>query len=84
MRLIAMGGGNQRFPLVVHDPTNSGVLKQVIVHALMDSEGNVVDSVFSAAADTALIQTAMDLVKRTKFSVGTQQTDAYINVRFVP
>jgi hypothetical protein len=84
MRLIAMGGGNQRFPLVIHDPTNSGVMKQVIVHALIDGNGNVVDSVFSAAADPALIDTALDLVRKTKFAVGTQQVDAYINVRFVP
>jgi len=74
-------GMNMRFPLNAHDPTNSGVLKQVIVHATIDSQGNVVDSALSAAADSALVEPALDLVKKTKFSPGTAM-DAYINVRF--
>ena len=84
MTLVPMGGGNQRFPLYTHDPTNSGMLKQVIVHALIDGEGNAIDTQFSAAADPTLIDTAIDLVKKTKFPVATPQMDAYINVRFVP
>jgi len=84
MRQVPMGGGNQRFPLVTHDPTNSGVLKQVIVHALLDDRGNAIDTVLSASADPALSEAALELVKQTKFGVGTPQTDAYINVRFVP
>jgi hypothetical protein len=77
-------GLNQRFPLYTRDTGNSGMLKQVIVHATLDSDGNAVETVFSAAADPGLIETAMDLVKKTKFSVAASQTDAYINVRFVP
>jgi hypothetical protein len=77
-------GLNQRFPLYTRDTTNSGMLKQVIVHATLDSDGNAIDTAFSAAADPSLIETAMNLVKKTKFSVATSQTDAYINVRFVP
>jgi hypothetical protein len=84
MSPVPMGGGNQRFPLMAHDPTNSGVLKQVIVHTLIDGTGNVIDSVVSATADPALSDTALALVKQTKFSAATPQTDAYINVRFVP
>ncbi len=82
MSRVPMGGGNQRFPLYAHDPTNSGMMKQVIVHALLDGQGNAIDTVLSAAADPSLADTALDLVKKTKFAVGTPQTDAYINVRF--
>jgi len=39
-------GLNQRFPLYTRDTTNSGMLKQVIVHATLDSDGNAVDTVF--------------------------------------
>ena len=74
-------GMNMRFPLNAPDPTNSGVLKQVIIHATIDNQGNVVDSQLSATADSALVEPALDLVKKAKFSPGSPM-DAYINVRF--
>jgi len=74
-------GMNMRFPLNAPDPTNSGVLKQVIIHATIDNLGNVVDSQLSAAADSALVEPALDLIRKTKFSAGAPM-DVYINVRF--
>ena len=73
---------NQRFPLFAHDPTNSGVIKPVIVHVTVDDQGNVVESEVSAAADPALVDQAIALVKRSKFSA--QRMDAYVAVRFRP
>jgi len=79
---MASGGMNMRFPLATHDPTNSGVLKQVIVHATADDQGNLVETEISAAADPALADQAIAVVRSSKFARG--RMDAYINVRFMP
>jgi hypothetical protein len=71
---------NQRFPLYAPDPTNSGVIKPVMIHVTLDDRGAVVESEVSAAADPALIDRALALVKSSKF--GGARMDAYIAVRF--
>jgi hypothetical protein len=73
---------NQRFPLFAHDPTNSGVIKPVIVHVTVDDQGQVVESEVSAAADPVLVDQAIALVKSSKF--GGHRMDAYVAVRFRP
>lgn len=73
---------NQRFPLFAHDPTNSGVIKPVIVHITVDDRGQVVESEVSAAADPVLVDQAVALVKSSKFSAS--RMDAYVAVRFRP
>jgi hypothetical protein len=56
------------------------VIKPVIVHVTLDHRGAVVESEVSAAADPALIDQALALVKSSKF--GGARMDAYISVRF--
>jgi hypothetical protein len=73
---------NQRFPLFAHDPTNSGLIKPVIVHVTVDDQGDVVESEVSAAADQTLVDQAIALVKSSRFSA--QRMDAYVAVRFRP
>lgn len=73
---------NQRFPLFAHDPTNSGLIKPVVVHVTVDDQGKVVESELSAASDPALVDQAMALVKSSKFS--GSRMDAYVAVRFRP
>ena len=73
---------NQRFPLFAHDPTNSGLIKPVIVHVTVNDQGEVVESEVSAAADPALVDKAIALVKSSKFSAS--RMDAYVAVRFRP
>ncbi len=73
---------NQRFPLFAHDPTNSGLIKPVIVHVTVDDRGQIVESEVSAAADPVLVDQAIALVKSSKFA--TQRMDAYVAVRFRP
>ncbi len=73
---------NQRFQLFAHDPTNSGLIKPVVVHVTVDDQGNVVESEVSAASDPALVDQAVALVKGSKF--GASRMDAYVAVRFRP
>jgi hypothetical protein len=73
---------NQRFPLFAHDPTNSGLIKPVIVHVTVDDQGDLVECEVSAAADQTLVDQAIALVKSSTFSA--QRMDAYVAVRFRP
>jgi hypothetical protein len=82
MQRTVMTAMNQRFPLFARDPTNSGVIKPVIVHVTIDDHGDVVESEVSAAADPALADQATALVKNSKF--GANRMDAYVAVRFRP
>lgn len=82
MQRTGMVPMNQRFPLFAHDPTNSGVIKPVIVHITIDDQGDVVESAISAAADPTLVDQAIAMVKSAKF--GANRMDAYVAVRFRP
>jgi hypothetical protein len=56
----------------------------VIVHCSIDVYGNVLEQELASAADPALAEIALDLVKETNFSAQGAQRQAYINVRFNP
>jgi hypothetical protein len=72
-----------RFSLNVPDESAGGRVRPVIVHASIDPAGNVLEEELSAAADPALAQPALDLVRKHNFGfAGVNQRDAYINVRF--
>jgi len=72
-----------RFSMDVPDFAGGGAVRPVIVHAIIDPSGKVIEEEVSAAADPALAQPALDLVKKHNFgSAGDAQRDAYINVRF--
>jgi len=74
-----------RFPMNVPNGPAGGVIQPVIVHATIDGHGKVLEEEVSSAANPALAQAALDLVKKTNFgAAGSTQREAYINVRFVP
>ncbi|HLK68829.1 MAG TPA: M56 family metallopeptidase [Bryobacteraceae bacterium] len=73
-----------RFPMQIPTPSVSGPAKPVIVHASLNGEGAVVEAEISSASDPALVQTALDAVRKGSFPQAGGQRQAYINVRFVP
>ena len=73
-----------RFPLNVANPSVSGAAKPVIVHAAVDSRGEVLEAETLAASDPALAQPALEVVKSARFPATGNQRQDYINVRFVP
>ena len=67
------------------NPLPAQTVQPVIVHAEIDGNGAVLEEELCAAADPALAQAALDLVKQTKWpSVPLTQRQAYINVRYMP
>jgi hypothetical protein len=58
------------------------VIKPVIVHITVDEKGNVVEFEVSAAADPALVDQAIALVKNSQFNAS--RMDGYVAVRFRP
>jgi hypothetical protein len=78
-----------RFPINVPNASISGMAKPgmakpVMVHAAVNSQGEVVEVELLAASDPALAQPALDLVKGTRFQSNGDQRQDYINVRFIP
>jgi hypothetical protein len=73
-----------RLPMEVPSASVSGAAKPVIVHAAADGEGNVVEEELSSTADPALVQAALDFVRKSKFPQQGNQRQLYINVKFVP
>jgi hypothetical protein len=72
-----------RYPQQVPNAQTSGVIKPVMVHAMVNANGMVSEAEISATSDEALSQAAIDLVKGSVFPPGQVQ-DAYVNVRFLP
>jgi hypothetical protein len=62
---------------------SSDAAKPVIVHAPVDSEGNVVAEELSIASDPALAPTALDAVKAKPFPPNGNIREIYVEVRFV-
>lgn len=55
------------------------------VHAVADTQGNVVEEDESAASDKALEQGALDEVRKHRYlPTTTFSSDMYVNVRFGP
>ncbi len=78
-------GATTRFQIRTPNPLPSKIVQPVIVHAEIDGAGKVVEEELSAAADPALVQAALDLVKQGPFRrAGWTQWETYVNVRFMP
>ncbi len=74
-----------RFQIRTPNPYSSKLVQPVIVHALIDGDGKVLEGEVSAAADPALARNALDLVKHRYLPhTALSQHEAYINVRFMP
>jgi hypothetical protein len=74
-----------RLALISNVPSTTGTVQPVIVHAQIGPDGHVGEVELSATSDRLLVQSALDLVKRTTFPPsGNIQRQAYINVRSIP
>jgi hypothetical protein len=82
--------GPFRFPEIARAPAGySGMILPVIVHAILDQKGKVLDAEVVQAADPALATTALDIVWRSSYLPAQDrdrplQREAFINVRFTP
>jgi hypothetical protein len=74
----------ERFPINVPSASTGAAVKSVIVHAEIDLNGNVLEGELVSAADPALADSALDLVKNIKFPAAQTQRQAYVNVRYLP
>jgi hypothetical protein len=81
--------GPFRFPQTVAVPAGrSGVVQPVIVHAVLDKKGHVVEAEALQHSDTLLADAALAIVERTTYvrpqSDRPVQREAFINVQFTP
>ena len=76
--------GPERFPINVASASNGAQVKSGIVQAEIDLSGNVLEEELVSAADPALSESALDLVKSIQSPAGETQRQAYINVRYIP
>ncbi len=82
---VVIDGGPIRFQIRTPNPFGAKLVQPVIVHAEIDGSGKILEEELSAAADPALVQTALDLVMKGPLpTTGSTQRQAYINVRFMP
>jgi len=75
-----------RFPQTIRVAPGASIIQPVIVHALLGSNGKVLDAELVEDSGAALSQSALDLVKRSSYVRATNvrlQREAFINVRFV-
>jgi hypothetical protein len=75
-----------RFPQAIHVAPGASTIQPVIVHALLGSDGKVLDAELVEDSSAALSQSALDLVKRSSYvraNNGRLQREAFINVKFV-
>ena len=82
--------GPFRFPESVPTPAGySGVIQPVIVHAILDQKGKVLDAEVVQSADPALASVALEVVWHSSYLPAQQrggqlQREAFINVKFTP
>jgi hypothetical protein len=82
--------GPFRFPEFVTTPAGyGGEIKPVIVHAILDQKGKVLDAEVVQAADPALSQAALGVIWRSSYPPAMRedrplQREAFINVKFMP
>ena len=82
--------GPFRFPESVRAPAGySGEIKPVIVHALLDQKGKVLDAEVVGSSDPALSAAALGVVWHSSYAPAERQDrplqrEAFINVRFTP
>jgi len=93
-KMLAHGPGDIltgpfRFPQwVAAPPGRSGEIQPVIVHAVLDKKGHVVEAEALQHSDTLLADAALAIVERSNYAKRTEgkpvQREAFINVQFVP
>ena len=81
--------GPFRFPQsVAAPPGRSGVIQPVIVHAVLDKKGHVVEAEAVQHSDSLLADAALAIVERSNYAKRDEgrpvQREAFINVQFVP
>lgn len=82
--------GPFRFPESVRAPAGySGEIKPVIVHAILDQKGKVLDAEVVQSSDPALSSAALGVVWHSSYLPAQRrdrplQREAFINVRFTP
>lgn len=81
--------GPFRFPESVPTPAGyNGVIQPVIVHAILDQKGKVLDAEVVQSSDPALASAALQVVWRSSYLPaqrgGQLQREAFINVKFTP
>jgi hypothetical protein len=82
--------GPFRFPEFVRTPAGyNGVIQPVIVHAILDQKGKVLDAEVVQSSDPALASAALEVVWRSSYLPAQRrerqlQREAFINVRFTP
>jgi hypothetical protein len=82
--------GPFRFPqFAAAPPGHSGVIQPVIVHAILDKKGHVVEAEALQHTDSALSEAALAIVERSNYRRPERegrpvQREAFINVQFVP
>ena len=81
--------GPFRFPESVRSPAGfTGTVKPVIVHAILDQKGKVLDAEVVTSSDPALATAALDVVWRSNYLPAQRrdhplQREAFINVKFL-
>jgi len=81
--------GPFRFPEFVRAPAGySGDIQPVIVHAILDQKGKVLDAEVVQTSDSTLADAALGVVWRSSYGKaereGPLQREAFINVKFMP
>ncbi len=82
--------GPFRFPQSVGAPPGrSGVIQPVIVHAVLDKKGHVVEAEALQHTDSTLSEAALAIVARSNYRRPDNdgrpvQREAFINVEFIP
>ena len=82
--------GPFRFPEFVRTPAGySGMIQPVIVHAILDQNGKVLDAEVVQSSDPSLASTALDVVWHSTYPAAltlapARQREAFINVKFTP
>ena len=82
--------GPFRFPESVRAPAGyNGVIQPVIVHAILDQKGQVLDAEVVQSSDPALASAALNVVWHSSYLPAQRrdrpvQREAFINVRFTP
>ena len=81
--------GPFRFPEFVQAPAGyNGEVRPVIVHAILDQKGKVLDAEVVQSSDPGLVAAAMGVVRHSTYpaalSTAPRQREAFINVKFTP
>jgi len=82
--------GPFRFPAFVSTPVGyTGPIQPVIVHAIIDQKGKVLDAEVVQTSDPALSAAALDVVWHSSYMPSQRQDrplqrEAFINVKFTP